>query len=318
MNIALWLERAGLSHGNLPAVGRGSRVVQDYKALAGRAARLATALRDRIGLGPGDRVVIAARNCPEYLEVLYAIWHAGLVAVPANAKLHGAELGFILEHSGARVCFVSDQLEGAIAPHAPPTLDRLIIIGGADYESLSPQKRWLADENNAERRAGAPADVIEGMDLFVGLSGPRALPAEALARMAPDAMVFAMSNPTPEVTPEEASAYARVIATGRSDYPNQINNVLCFPGIFRGALDVRARHITEPMKMAAARGIAAIVGDDELSESYVIPSPFNRDVAPAVADAVAQVARSTGAASSEGAEFGYAQGDTTGFRAIQP
>ena len=160
--------------------------------------------------------------------------------------------------------------------------------------------------------------MIEGMDLFVGLSGPRALPAAALARMAPDAMVFAMSNPTPEVTPEEASAYARVIATGRSDYPNQINNVLCFPGIFRGALDVRARHITEPMKMAAARGIAAIVGDDELSESYVIPSPFNRDVAPAVADAVAQVARSTGAASSEGAEFGYAQGDTTGFRAIQP
>jgi len=109
-----------------------------------------------------------------------------------------------------------------------------------------------------------------------------------------------------------------VIATGRSDYPNQINNVLCFPGIFRGALDVRARHITEPMKMAAARGIAAIVGDDELSESYVIPSPFNRDVAPAVAEAVANIARSTGAAESGGAEFGYAAGDTTEFRAIRP
>ena len=98
------------------------------------------------------------------------------------------------------------------------------------------------------------------------------MPAEALARMAPDAMVFAMANPTPEVTPEEAAPYARVIATGRSDYPNQINNVLCFPGIFRGALDVRARQITEEMKMAAARGIAAIVGDDELREDYVIPS----------------------------------------------
>src|SRR4029078_4224578 len=128
--------------------------------------------------------------------------------------------------------------------------------------------------------------ATEGMARFAGLSGPRALPAEALAGRAPDAMVFAMSNPTPEVTPEEASAYARVIATGRSDYPNQINNVLCFPGIFRGALDVRARHINEPMKMAAARGIAAIVGDDELRESYIIPSPFNRDVADAVAAAV--------------------------------
>ena len=109
--------------------------------------------------------------------------------------------------------------------------------------------------------------------------------------MARDAMVFAMANPTPEVTPEEAAPYARVIATGRSDYPNQINNVLCFPGIFRGALDVRAREITEAMKMAAAAGIAAIVGDDELREDYVIPSAFNRDVAPAVAEAVARGAR---------------------------
>jgi malate dehydrogenase (oxaloacetate-decarboxylating) len=188
----------------------------------------------------------------------------------------------------------------------------------ADHESLSTEKRWLADENNAENRAGSPAEVIEGMDLFVGLSGPGVVEADALAAMAPDAMVFAMANPTPEVPPEEAARYARVIATGRSDYPNQINNVLCFPGIFRGALDVRARRITEPMKMAAARGIAAIVGDDELSESYVIPSPFNRDVAPAVAEAVANIARSTGAAGSGGAEFGYAAGDTTEFRAIRP
>ena len=109
-------------------------------------------------------------------------------------------------------------------------------------------------------------------------------------------MVFAMANPDPEVTPEEARPYARVIATGRSDYPNQINNVLCFPGIFRGALDVRAREITETMKMAAAEGIAAIVGDDELREDHVIPSVFNRDVAPAVADAVAREARRSGSA----------------------
>ena len=189
--------------------------------------------------------------------------------------------------------------------------------GREDYEQLPPSKRWLADETNREGRVGAPAEVIEGMDLFVGLSGARVMPAEALAAMAGDAMVFAMANPTPEVTPEEAAPYARVIATGRSDYPNQINNVLCFPGIFRGALDVRAREITEDMKMAAARGIAALVGDDELREDHVIPSAFNRDVAPAVAEAVARQARRGGTAEADESEFGYARGDTTEFRAIQ-
>src|SRR5215217_2162799 len=110
-----------------------------------------------------------------------------------------------------------------------------------DYERMPPVKRWFADHTNPERRTGGPADVIDGADLFIGLSGARVMPPEALARMNRDAMVFAMANPNPEVTPEEAAPYARVIATGRSDYPNQINNVLCFPGIFRGALDVRAR-----------------------------------------------------------------------------
>jgi len=142
------------------------------------------------------------------------------------------------------------------------------------------------------------------------------MPADALGRMAPGAIVFAMANPTPEATPEEAAPYARVIATGRSDYPNQINNVLCFPGILRGALDVRAREITEAMKMAAAEGIAAIVGDDELREDYVIPSAFNRDVAPAVADAVAREARRTGWAEASADGFGYAEGDTSEFRPV--
>jgi malate dehydrogenase (oxaloacetate-decarboxylating) len=121
-------------------------------------------------------------------------------------------------------------------------------------------------------------------------------------------MVFAMANPNPEVTPEEAAPYVRIMATGRSDYPNQINNVLCFPGIFRGALDVRAPDITESMKMAAARAIAAIVTDEELGDDYIIPSVFNRDVAPAVAAAVADEARASGAARA-GSEVGYAQGD---------
>ena len=161
---------------------------------------------------------------------------------------------------------------------------------------MPPVKRWFAEDTNPERRSGGPADVIEGADLFVGLSGARVMPPEALARMNDDAMVFAMANPKPEVTPEEAAPYARIIATGRSDYPNQINNVLCFPGIFRGALDVRAREITEEMKMAAARGIAEIVADDELREDYIIPSVFNRAVATAVADAVAAQAKAQGAA----------------------
>jgi malate dehydrogenase (oxaloacetate-decarboxylating) len=183
--------------------------------------------------------------------------------------------------------------------------------------SLPPIKRWFAESTNPERRAGGPADVIEGADLFVGLSGPGAMPAEALAKMNDDAMVFAMANPTPEVTPEEAAPYARIIATGRSDYPNQINNVLCFPGIFRGALDVRAREITEEMKMAAARGIAEIVREDELREDYIIPSVFNRGVADAVAAAVADEAKRQGAATVEGDEVGYTPGDTESFRAVE-
>src|SRR3954469_17062993 len=180
----------------------------------------------------------------------------------------------------------------------------------ADYldGSMPPVKRWFAEATNPERRAGPPADVVEGADLFIGLSGARVMPPDALARMNDDAMVFAMANPTPEVTPEEAAPYARIIATGRSDYPNQINNVLCFPGVFRGALDVRARQITEKMKLAAAQGIAAIVGDDELREDYIIPSVFNRDVAPAVAAAVAAEAKAEGAATAE-FEIGYASGD---------
>ena len=136
MNIALWLHRAGLAHPDRPAVGHGTRVVRRYGDFAGRAARLAGALRERCGLVPGDRVVIAAGNSPDYLDVLYGIWHAGLAAVPANAKLHGAELGYIIEQSGARACFASPEVAAGIAPHAPDTLERLIAIGGVEYQRL--------------------------------------------------------------------------------------------------------------------------------------------------------------------------------------
>jgi malate dehydrogenase (oxaloacetate-decarboxylating) len=132
--------------------------------------------------------------------------------------------------------------------------------------------------------------VIEGTDLFVGLSGPGIIDAADLQRMNPEPFVFAMANPNPEVKPEEAAPHVRVMATGRSDYPNQINNVLAFPGVFRGALDARAAAISEEMKLAAAEGIASVVEDDELDEDYIIPSVFNRDVTQAVASAVREVA----------------------------
>ena len=147
------------------------------------------------------------------------------------------------------------------------------------------------------------------------MSGARVVPADALAAMSSDAMVFAMANPNPEVTPEEAAPHVRIMATGRSDYPNQINNVLCFPGIFRGTLDVRAPAITEAMKTAAAHAIADVIPDSELREDYIIPSVFNRDVADAVAAAVADTARRDGLAEA-GDEVGYADTETHRVRAV--
>jgi malate dehydrogenase (oxaloacetate-decarboxylating) len=171
-----------------------------------------------------------------------------------------------------------------------------IHTGREDYEagSMNSPKRWLAENTNSGRRDGQPREVIEGTDLFVGLSGPGIIQASDLKKMNPDPFVFAMANPNPEVRPEEAAAHVRVMATGRSDYPNQINNVLAFPGVFRGALDARAVAITEEMKLAAAQGIARVIADDELEEDYIVPSVFNRDVGTAVASAVADVAARSG------------------------
>jgi malate dehydrogenase (oxaloacetate-decarboxylating) len=165
-----------------------------------------------------------------------------------------------------------------------------------DYGQMTDIKRWYAENSNPEQRLGPPSEVIEGTDLFVGLSGPGLIEASDLEKMNDDAIVFAMANPTPEVMPEEAEPYVRIMATGRSDYPNQINNVLCFPGIFRGALDAGAPRITEEMKLAAAVGIAEVVAAEDLSENYIIPSVFDRDVAPAVAKAVVEEARRDGIA----------------------
>ncbi|MCW2814559.1 MAG: NAD-dependent malic enzyme [Nocardioides sp.] len=160
---------------------------------------------------------------------------------------------------------------------------------------LTPVKKALA-ELTADKtgRAGSLADALDGADVYLGVSGGT-IPEEDIARMAPEAIIFAMANPTPEVHPDIAHKYARVVATGRSDFPNQINNVLAFPGIFRGAFDVHATAITEGMKLAAANALAELVGDD-LSETYVIPSPFDPRVAPAVSTAVAAAARADGVA----------------------
>ena len=147
--------------------------------------------------------------------------------------------------------------------------------------------------------------AIEGADVFIGLSGPGVLKVEHLRKMAKDPIVFAMANPTPEIDPAEAEPYVRILATGRSDYPNQINNVLCFPGMFRGVFDCRARLINEEMKLAAARAIAAIVSDEELNEHYIVPSVFNQKVTKAVSQAVVEAAVATGVARRERVETRY-------------
>ena len=166
----------------------------------------------------------------------------------------------------------------------------------AGREGLNWIKTEMAEVTNLERRAGSIADMLVGADVFIGVSAPNTVTTEMVKTMNKDAIIFACANPTPEIFPDAAKAGgARVISTGRSDYPNQINNVLAFPGIFRGAFDVRASDINEEMKVAAAEALAALVGD-QLSEDYIIPAAFDPRVGPAVAKAVAEAARRTGVA----------------------
>ena len=166
-----------------------------------------------------------------------------------------------------------------------------------DEDWLNPAQRQMAEVTNKHNERGPLSDIIRGKDVFIGVSAPKVVTAEMISTMAKDAIVFAMANPTPEIMPEEAAmGGARVVATGRSDYPNQINNVLVFPGIFRGALDARATDITEGMKLAAARAIASIVTKEELREDYIIPGAFDKRVVPAVAGAVMACARAEGVA----------------------
>ncbi len=164
-------------------------------------------------------------------------------------------------------------------------------------EGLNWIKEEMARLTNRDQEQGTLADVIRGADVFIGVSAPGTLTTDMVRTMNHDAIVFACANPTPEIFPDDAKAGgARVVSTGRSDYPNQINNVLAFPGVFRGAFDVRASDINEEMKMAAARALAGLIADDELREDYIIPKAFDPRVGPAVAQAVAEAARRSGVA----------------------
>jgi malate dehydrogenase (oxaloacetate-decarboxylating) len=164
-------------------------------------------------------------------------------------------------------------------------------------EGMNPMKDEMAEITNQQMRKGSLEEVIKGADVFIGVSAPGCVTPEMVKSMAPDPILFPMANPTPEIMPEEAKAAgAAVVGTGRSDFPNQINNVLAFPGIFRGALDVRASDINDAMKIAAAKAIASFVTDDKLSADYIIPSALDKTVAQAVAKAVAQAAKDTGVA----------------------
>ena len=167
-------------------------------------------------------------------------------------------------------------------------------VDSNDHVARAWRKQWFAENTNKDRKAGTLQEMLVGADAFMGVSAPNLIDASDLRRMAKDPIVFAMANPDPEIRPEQADGLAAVMATGRSDFPNQINNVLAFPGIFRGALDANAHSVTENMKVAAASAIAACVSEDELHPGYVVPSVFDRSVAPAVASAVAGAAVADG------------------------
>ena len=219
----------------------------------------------------GTAIVVAA-------GLLNALKFVGKKMEDANIVINGAgsagiSICKLLLQFGAGNVVLVDQ-KGALCP-------------GEDW--MNPAQKEMAEITNKDKQTGPLTEIIKDKDVFIGVSAPNIVTSEMVSTMADDAIIFAMANPTPEIMPDEAKkGGARVIATGRSDFPNQINNVLVFPGIFRGALDARAGQITEEMKMAAARAIASIISDDELNEEYIIPGAFDERVCKAVAKAVAE------------------------------
>ena len=175
--------------------------------------------------------------------------------------------------------------------------DRKGAIYEGSAEGMNAVKEEMSKVTNLDKKSGSLADMLAGADVFIGVSAPGAVTTEMVKTMAEDAIIFACANPTPEIFPDEAKAGgAKVVSTGRSDFPNQINNVLAFPGVFRGAFDVRAKDINDEMKIAASEALAALISDEELSPDYIIPKAFDKRVGPAVAKAVADAARKTGVA----------------------
>jgi malate dehydrogenase (oxaloacetate-decarboxylating) len=203
-----------------------------------------------------------------------------------------ASLKVVVQGIGAAGVAIIHLLQAAGIRDIVP-VDRDGIIRPTRHSGLDPIRRRVAKQTNPRGVEGGQAEALADADVFIGVSGPESLPLQNVQRMASPRIVFALANPTPEIHPDVAAGHVDVMATGRSDFPNQINNVLCFPGLFRGLLDAAATKITDTMKIAAAEAIAGIVGDD-LAADYVIPSPFDRSVAPAVAAAVAETARAQG------------------------
>ena len=206
------------------------------------------------------------------------------------------EVKVVVNGAGAAAISITRLLLTAGVKHIT-LCDRKGAIYEGRTEGMNPIKEEMAKMTNLEKRNGSLADMLVGADVFIGVSAPGVVTTEMVKTMNQDAILFACANPTPEIFPDDAKAGgARVVATGRSDFPNQINNVLAFPGIFRGAFDVRAKDINDEMKLAASRALAELITDEELSEDYIIPKAFDPRVGKAVAAAVADAARKTGVA----------------------
>jgi malate dehydrogenase (oxaloacetate-decarboxylating) len=244
-----------------------------------------------------ERRLIEALEIPVMHDDQHGTAVVILAALINAAKVVGKELRdlqIVVAGSGAAGTATIKMLLGAGVRDVIP-VDRAGAINRNDrYENS--HWRWLAENTNRENRRGTLHDVLRGADVFIGVSAPGILQVEDIALMARHPIVFAMANPTPEIMPDVAAGHVAVIATGRSDFPNQVNNLLAFPGIFRGALDARASRITERMKLAAAQAIASIVGEEERSAEYIIPSVFDVRVVEAVAKAVATAAVDEGVA----------------------
>lgn len=221
---------------------------------------------------------------------------AGLTNALKVVKKQKEEVQIVVNGAGAAAISITKLLLTAGFQHIT-LCDRNGAIYEGRADGMNPVKEEMAKVTNLEKRQGTLADMLAGADVFIGVSAPKMMTTEMVKTMKKDAVIFACANPTPEIFPEEAKAGgARVVSTGRSDFPNQINNVLAFPGIFRGAFDVRASDINDEMKLAAAKALADLISDEELNEEYIIPKAFDPRVGKAVAAAVAEAARRTGVA----------------------